>query len=57
MYHHKLPILLGIHYYDYRKLVTDPKDRLGVNGVEEIKAHPFFSNINWQKLRYDIVSI
>lgn len=34
-----------------RKLVTDPKDRLGVNGVEEIKAHPFFAGINWSKLK------
>ena len=36
----------------FRKLVADPKDRLGVNGVEEIKAHPFFTGVNWQKLRY-----
>lgn len=34
-----------------RKLVTDAKDRLGINGVDEIKAHPFFRNINWAKLR------
>ncbi len=35
-----------------RKLIADPKDRLGANGVQEIKAHPFFSGINWSKLRY-----
>jgi hypothetical protein len=32
--------------------VADSKDRLGVNGVEEIMAHPFFAGINWSKLRY-----
>lgn len=35
-----------------RKLISDAKDRLGVNGVEEIKAHPFFAGISWSKLRY-----
>jgi hypothetical protein len=32
-------------------LIADPKERLGINGVEEIKAHPFFFGINWNKLR------
>jgi serine/threonine protein kinase len=30
--------------------IVDPKQRLGARGVEEIKAHPFFSGIDWQKL-------
>ena len=34
-----------------RKLIADQKERLGMNGVEEIKAHPFFAGINWSKLR------
>ena len=33
------------------KLIADPRDRLGVNGVEQIKAHPFFHGINWNDLR------
>jgi serine/threonine kinase 38 len=24
---------------------------LGINGVEEIKAHPFFAGIDWKKIR------
>jgi hypothetical protein len=35
----------------YSKLVADPRERLGINGVEEIKAHPFFAGIQWSKLR------
>ncbi len=34
-----------------KRLVTDPSERLGVNGVEEIKAHPFFHGIDWKKIR------
>ncbi len=34
-----------------RKLITDANERLGVNGVEEIKAHPFFSGIDWKNIR------
>lgn len=37
--------------FSLRKLIADPKERLGVNGVEEIKAHPFFIGINWSRLR------
>ena len=33
------------------KLVCDPQDRLGARGVEEIKNHPFFLGIRWDKLR------
>jgi serum/glucocorticoid-regulated kinase 2 len=32
-------------------LEKDPSKRLGVNGGEEIMAHPFFASINWQKLK------
>ncbi|KAI9257652.1 kinase-like domain-containing protein [Sporodiniella umbellata] len=31
-------------------LTRDPKDRLGNNGSEEIKSHPFFATIDWRKL-------
>jgi serine/threonine kinase 38 len=34
-----------------RRLVCDSSDRLGKNGVEEIKAHPFFLGINWERIR------
>ena len=43
--------LIKYFLFEYRKLIADPRDRLGVNGVEEIKAHPFFFGINWSKLR------
>ena len=34
-----------------RRLVADPQDRLGIMGVEEIKAHPFFAGVDWKKIR------
>ncbi|KAF9076814.1 hypothetical protein BDP27DRAFT_1283599 [Rhodocollybia butyracea] len=33
-----------------RLLVTDPSARLGANGAEEVKAHPFFAGIEWDKV-------
>jgi serum/glucocorticoid-regulated kinase 2 len=33
-----------------RLLDRDPQRRLGANGAAEIKAHHFFSNIDWRKL-------
>ena len=33
-----------------KKLVTDVDKRLGYNGAEEIKRHPFFKKTNWDKL-------
>jgi serine/threonine-protein kinase RIM15 len=33
------------------KLMTlDPNQRLGSNGAEEVKAHPFFAGIDWEKV-------
>jgi len=31
--------------------VVDPSKRLGANGAHEIKAHPYFANIDWNKLQ------
>ena len=33
------------------KMINNSNERLGKNGVEEIKAHPFFKNINWNNIR------
>jgi serine/threonine-protein kinase LATS1/2 len=33
------------------KLLCDPEDRLGKNGAEEIKEHPFFNGIVFSELR------
>jgi serine/threonine kinase 38 len=34
-----------------KKLITRPEKRLGINGVDEIKRHPFFKNIDWNNIR------
>lgn len=34
-----------------KRLLCDADHRLGMNGVEEIKSHPFFEGIDWTKLR------
>ncbi|CAA3008186.1 serine threonine- kinase 38-like [Olea europaea subsp. europaea] len=36
-----------------RRLLCDVENRLGSNGAEEIKVHPWFKDIQWDKL-YDI---
>ena len=33
-----------------KKLIIDVDKRLGYNGSEEIKRHPFFKKINWETL-------
>ncbi|KAG6545725.1 hypothetical protein Mapa_012686 [Marchantia paleacea] len=33
-----------------RLLREDPNERLGAKGAAEVKAHPFFKNINWDTL-------
>ncbi|CAO3685031.1 unnamed protein product [Umbelopsis ramanniana] len=34
-----------------RRLICNPDQRLGRNGADEIKAHPFFYGVNWDKIR------
>ena len=34
-----------------KRLICDTETRLGRNGSEEIKAHPFFKGIDWDHLR------
>ena len=34
-----------------KRFMCDADDRLGANGVDEIKAHPFFRNVAWEKIR------
>jgi hypothetical protein len=31
-------------------LAKNPKDRLGVNGLGELKSHPWFESIDWDGL-------
>ncbi|EED84670.1 protein kinase response regulator receiver domain-containing protein [Postia placenta Mad-698-R] len=33
-----------------RLLTLDPSDRLGANGADEVKTHPFFAGIDWDKV-------
>ena len=33
------------------KLINNSDDRLGKNGSEEIKRHPFFKGVNWNNIR------
>ncbi|TFY55354.1 hypothetical protein EVG20_g9348, partial [Dentipellis fragilis] len=33
-----------------RLLTLDPSRRLGANGADEVKAHPFFASIEWDKV-------
>ena len=34
-----------------KRLMCDSDHRLGLTGVEEIKAHPFFEGLDWRTLR------
>jgi hypothetical protein len=34
-----------------KRLICDSDTRLGRNGCDEIKAHPFFDGCDWDKLR------
>ena len=34
-----------------KRFLCDAENRLGANGVDEIKAHPFFKGLDWDNLR------
>ena len=34
-----------------KNMITDPNKRLGKNGAEEIKSHPFFKGVDWENIR------
>ena len=34
-----------------RKLISSAENRLGLNGPEEVKDHPFFNGVNWNSIR------
>jgi protein-serine/threonine kinase len=34
-----------------KKLVNDSEIRLGRNGADEIKKHPFFDGLDWANIR------
>ena len=38
-----------------RKLINDPESRLGANGADEIKAHPFFKGIKWNRIKETLI--
>lgn len=48
--------VLFIFFYFFR-FCTDSENRIGSNGVEEIKSHPFFEGVDWGHIRYTCVYI
>ena len=34
-----------------QRLICDAECRLGRNGVDEIKAHPFFKDVDWERMK------
>ena len=38
-----------------KKLINEPEKRLGRNGADEIKKHPYFKNIDWNHIKETMV--
>ena len=38
-------------YFELCRLICDPKVRLGRNGIEDFKSHPFFAGVDWDDIR------
>ena len=37
-------------------MAKNPKKRLGFKGVQEIKDHPYFADIDWNKLKSKMIT-
>lgn len=45
-------VVLSAEAYDLmRRFLTDANKRIGCNGIDEIKQHPFFRGIDWDRIR------
>ena len=38
-----------------KRLINDPEKRLGRNGAEEVKQHPFFKNVDWKHIKETMI--
>jgi len=39
-------------FFYFFRFCIDSENRIGSNGVEEIKSHPFFEGVDWGHIRY-----
>jgi serine/threonine protein kinase len=48
----QLPFRWSVHAIDFvnRLLLRNPQERLGGNGIQEIKEHPWLADVDWEKL-------
>jgi hypothetical protein len=35
-----------------KRMMCESERRLGVHGVDEIKSHPFFDDLDWEEIRH-----
>lgn len=52
IYYNVLLIFFPPHLF---RFCTDSENRIGSNGVEEIKSHPFFEGVDWGHIRYTYI--
>ena len=38
-----------------KQLINDPEKRLGRNGAEEVKQHPYFKNVDWKHVKETMI--